>query len=134
MSAAHVGEVREEVVVVLRIAERAREDLVEVGVNASPDEQVKKLALLSADCGLDGVVCSAAETPLLREIVPLDFCLVTPGIRRPEDAAADQKRIVGPAQAISNGSTFLVVGRPINQAASPGESLATFNQEISSVL
>jgi orotidine-5'-phosphate decarboxylase len=110
------------------------EDLREVGVDSSPEQQVKRLARLSVDCGLDGVVCSAAETMPLRAIVPTDFCLVTPGIRRPEDAADDQKRIVGPAQAIRNGSTYLVVGRPISQADSPQISLETFNQAISSVL
>ena len=103
-------------------------------MNASPEEQVKRLALLSADSGLDGVVCSAAETPLLRSVAPENFCLVTPGIRRPEDAAGDQKRIVGPAQAIANGSTYLVVGRPISQADSPLASLQAFNHEVSSVL
>jgi orotidine-5'-phosphate decarboxylase len=112
----------------------AREDLLEVGIAASPEDQVKRLALLSADCGLDGVVCSAAETSLLRELGGPDFCLVTPGIRRAEDAAGDQKRVVGPADAIANGSTYLVVGRPINKADSPMQSLQAFNAEVSSVL
>lgn len=112
----------------------AREDLAEVGVSATPEEQVKRLALLSADCGLDGVVCSAAETPMLARLLDGDFCLVTPGIRRAEDAAGDQKRIVGPAQAIANGSSYLVVGRPINKAESPLRSLQAFNAEVSGVL
>ena len=112
----------------------AQEDLAEVGVTTSPDEQVRRLALLSAECGLDGVVCSAAETAMLRELTTADFCLVTPGIRRSEDAAGDQKRIVGPAQAIANGSTYLVVGRPISKAESPLQSLYAFNAEVSSVL
>jgi len=112
----------------------AKEDLAEVGITDSPEEQVKRLALLSADCGLDGIVCSAAETAMLRELTTTDFCLVTPGIRRAEDAAGDQKRIVGPAQAIVNGSTYLVVGRPISQAESPLQSLHAFNSEVSSVL
>ncbi len=111
----------------------SRADLAEVGVDCSPAEQVRRLALLSADCGLDGVVCSAAETSMLREIVSPEFCLVTPGIRRPEDSIDDQKRFLGPAQAIANGSTYLVVGRPINQAASPRQSLEAFNRAVSGV-
>ena len=112
----------------------AKEDLTEVGITASPEEQVKRLARLSAECGLDGVVCSAAETTGLRELTTADFCLVTPGIRRSEDTADDQKRVVGPAQAMANGSTYLVVGRPINKAESPLQSLQAFNLEVSSVL
>ena len=112
----------------------AQEDLAEVGVAANPEQQVKRLTLLSADCGLDGVVCSAAETAMLRELTLPQFCLVTPGIRRPEDAVGDQKRIVGPAQAMLNGSTYLVVGRPITSAESPLESLKTFNESVSGAL
>ncbi|MCP5345882.1 MAG: orotidine-5'-phosphate decarboxylase [Pseudomonadales bacterium] len=112
----------------------SREDLAEVGIDSTPEQQVRRLALLSAACGLDGVVCSAAETAMLREIVAPGFCLVTPGIRRPEDAVGDQKRVVGPAQAIAAGSSYLVVGRPINQAPSPQDSLIAFNQAVSGVL
>jgi orotidine-5'-phosphate decarboxylase len=60
-----------------------------------------------------------------------DFCLVTPGIRRQEDAVGDQKRVVGPADAIVNGSNYLVVGRPITQAAEPTSELEAFNQAVS---
>lgn len=112
----------------------AQDDLKEIGVQASPAEQVHRLASLSADCGLDGVVCSAEETAMLRESQHENFCLVTPGIRRPDDAANDQKRVVGPAEAIRNGSTYLVVGRPITQAESPAESLDVFYSAVSGVL
>ena len=101
-------------------------DLLEVGIADAPDVQVRRLATLARDCGLDGVVCSAAETAMLRAALPDDFCLVTPGIRRPEDQVQDQKRVVGPAQALRNGSDFLVVGRPITGSASPAEALALF--------
>ena len=59
------------------------------------------------------------------------FCLVTPGIRWPEDATGDQKRVVGPAEAIANGSDYLVVGRPITQAEVPLAALADFNRAVS---
>ena len=107
------------------------DDLIEVGVQKTPEQQVLDLATLSAQAGLDGVVCSAAETRALRGLMPEDFCLVTPGIRRLEDAAGDQKRVVGPAEAIANGSDYLVVGRPITGAADPLAALDAFNSAIS---
>jgi len=112
----------------------AATDLSEIGIEASPEEQVKRLASLSVDCGMDGVVCSAAETGMLRKLVPPNFCLVTPGIRRPIDETNDQKRVVGPEEAILNGSTYLVVGRPITQDQSPMESLDGFYTAVSGVL
>lgn len=108
----------------------AKEDLEQVGIAANPEEQVSKLAFLAQRSGLDGVVCSAAETRLLRSQLSSDFCLVTPGIRRPEDATDDQKRVVGPVQAIENGSNYLVVGRPITQADSPAQALDAFNSAL----
>jgi orotidine-5'-phosphate decarboxylase len=110
-----------------------KEDLQQIGIVSNPEEQVSKLAFLSRDAGLDGVVCSAAETHLLRAQLPDDFCLVTPGIRRAEDAAEDQKRIVGPAEAIQNGSNYLVVGRPITRAESPNDALIEFNSVVAGV-
>ena len=110
----------------------AKEDLQQIGIDRDPEEQVSKLAFLSRDAGLDGVVCSAAETRLLRAQLPDDFCLVTPGIRRAEDAVGDQKRVVGPAEAIQNGSSYLVVGRPITRAESPNAALLEFYSAITS--
>ena len=108
----------------------ARNDLYEVGVNEDVQKHVNKLAKLAYNSGLDGVVCSAAETKVLRVSMPLEFKLITPGIRRLQDATADQKRVVGPAEAIRNGSDYLVVGRPITEANSPLEALIDFNSEI----
>lgn len=108
----------------------AREDLAAIGIDEEPQSQVRRLAALAHGAGLDGVVCSAAETVMLRQQLPPDFCLVTPGIRRPEDAANDQKRVVGPAEAIRNGSNYLVVGRPITQAPDPAAALAAFNSAV----
>ncbi len=107
-----------------------RNDLYEVGIDEDVQKHVNKLAKLAYNSGLDGVVCSAAETKILRASMPLEFKLVTPGIRRPQDATGDQKRVVGPAEAIRNGSDYLVVGRPISKANSPLEALIDFNSEI----
>ncbi len=101
----------------------AQADLLEVGVSGTAEEQVLRLAHLSRDCGMDGVVCSAAETSSLAAQLGKDFVLVTPGIRPAGDAANDQKRIVTPVDAIAAGSHYLVIGRPITQAANPREKL-----------
>ena len=108
-------------------------ELSEIGINNDLKDQVFQLAKLAYQSGLDGVVCSAEEAKLLRNSMPADFILVTPGIRREQDAAGDQKRVITPSQAIRNGSDYLVVGRPITQAASPSAALAAFNSEIASV-
>lgn len=121
------GADRPKLIAVTVLTSMASEDLKQIGLAVNPLEQVVRLAKLTKDAGLDGVVCSAAETSTLRRTVGSDFVLVTPGIRRLEDASGDQKRIVGPAEAIVNGSDYLVVGRPITKAASPNAALAEFN-------
>ncbi len=127
------GDDRPLLIAVTVLTSLAADDLKAVGVKANPEEQVSKLAFLTRQAGLDGVVCSAAETRLLRAQMPDDFCLVTPGIRRPEDAANDQKRVVGPVEALRNGSNYLVVGRPITKAESPADALASFNSALAGI-
>lgn len=105
-------------------------DLEEVGIPVSPEQQVLKLARLSASAGLDGVVCSAAEAAVLRREMGSQFCLVTPGIRPAGVSGDDQRRITTPAEAMVNGSDYLVIGRPITQAEDPPGVLATINAEI----
>lgn len=101
----------------------------EVGVAGSLDAQVLRLATLARDCGLDGVVCSAQEAAVLRARLGNHFCLVTPGIR-PQDAAKDdQTRVVTPAEALRQGANYLVIGRPITQAADPLAALQALHQE-----
>lgn len=128
-----VGQQRPLLIAVTVLTSLAKEDLIQIGITANPEEQVSKLAFLANDAGLDGVVCSAVETKLLRAQLPKEFCLVTPGIRRPEDAVGDQKRVVGPAEAIQNGSNYLVVGRPITRADSPIDALKQFNLAVAGV-
>ena len=99
------------------------DDLIELGIDIEPIEQVKKLALLAQSSGMDGVVCSAAEAQVLKTITNDNFCLVTPGIRPAGSASDDQRRIVTPQDAVANGSDYLVVGRPITKAADPTKAL-----------
>ena len=106
------------------------DDLREIGFNRSPAEQVKMLASLTHNCGLDGVVCSPQEISLLRESIKEGFDLVTPGIRPQWSLTGDQKRIMTPAEAIQSGSNYLVIGRPITQATNPMEALQKIEQEL----
>ena len=109
-----------------------QEDLQEVGVDIEPMVQVQRLARLTQECGLDGVVCSAREAKALRSALGEEFMLVTPGIRPADSSPDDQKRILAPQQAIENGSNYLVVGRPITSAAEPAQALAAILESLAS--
>lgn len=109
----------------------SEEDLKAVGIQSSTRDMVLQLAGLSKQQGLDGVVCSARETADLKSAMGCEFILVTPGIRLPTDEAGDQKRIVTPVDAVTAGSDYLVIGRPITRADDPIQKLLTINSEIS---
>ena len=100
-------------------------NLSELGIQRSVSEQVRHLAGLTHDSGLDGVVCSAQEAQLLKQKFGKQFRLITPGIRLVEDAKDDQARICTPAQALQNGSDYLVIGRSITNASNPNDKLHT---------
>ncbi|KAG8466787.1 hypothetical protein KFE25_008166 [Diacronema lutheri] len=97
-------------------------DLGAVGQQPPVVEQVVRLARLAQSCGLDGVVCSAKELPAIRAACGDSFATIVPGIRPAGGDVADQKRVVTPAQAIADGASFLVVGRPITQASDPRQA------------
>jgi len=101
-----------------------------LGHQNSIQEQVQHVALTAHKAGANGVVCSAQETAVLRGDLGEDFILVTPGIRPAGTAAQDQRRVVTPAQAIENGSHYLVIGRPITQATDPMAVLEQINVTI----
>ncbi len=107
------------------------EDLIPVGIEHPIKSLVPQLAKLAQRSGLDGVVCSSQEALLLRETLDHSFILVTPGIRLPDDQADDQKRILTPKAAVRAGADYLVIGRPITQAADPIAVLEKINHEIS---
>lgn len=99
-------------------------DLAEIGINDGTEAQVGRLARLTAETGLDGVVCSAREAAVMRERFPGESGLVvTPGVRPAGSARDDQRRVVTPAEALAAGATSLVVGRPITAVESPGQAL-----------
>ncbi|MCG9596720.1 orotidine-5'-phosphate decarboxylase [Vibrio sp. Isolate25] len=105
-------------------------DLAGIGLNIEPKEQVIRLASLTQNSGLDGVVCSAQESSMLKGELGKSFKLVTPGIRPVGAAVGDQKRIMTPADAIQAGSDYLVIGRPITQAPDPASVLSEINQSL----
>jgi orotidine-5'-phosphate decarboxylase len=99
-----------------------QDDLASVGVRSSPATQVDRLAALSREAGLDGIVCSGAEVAAAREAWPDGF-FVVPGVRPAGFNIGDQKRVVTPAQAEADGASVLVVGRPITQAVNPRRAI-----------
>jgi orotidine-5'-phosphate decarboxylase len=102
-------------------------DLHDTGVHRSAAHQALGLAQLTSACGLDGVVCSAVEAPVLRAALPAGFRLVTPGIRLAGSTKDDQARIITPEAAVANGADYLVIGRPITQAPDPLAALSAIN-------
>ncbi len=102
----------------------------EVGVPDAVESQVRRLALLAQDCGIDGVVCSPQEIQLLRKAVKPDFRIVTPGIRMPEQSIHDQQRIATPRSAIEAGADFIVVGRAVTEDPSPRKALEAMMESL----
>lgn len=109
------------------------EDLTAIGIPNSPEAQVSRLATLTRNCGLDGVVCSAQEAPRLKKEQGAEFQLITPGIRPLTADKGDQQRIMTPSDALKAGSDYLVIGRPITQAADPLAALEAIHAEVVSV-
>jgi len=95
------------------------DEMHETGIQGSIEQRVLSLAALAKDSGLDGVVCSALEAATLRSNLGDNFLLVTPGIRPVGSATGDQHRIMTPVDALSAGSDYLVIGRPVTQASEP---------------
>ncbi len=100
------------------------------GVAGGPRQQVLRLARLALDAGADGLVCSAHELAMLRDALGDGACLVVPGIRPAGSDVGDQSRVMTPGEAARAGATWIVVGRPITQAADPAAAAAAIAAEI----
>jgi orotidine-5'-phosphate decarboxylase len=109
-------------------------DLEQVGLDSSPEANVARLAKLTMQAGLQGVVASPKEIALIRQTCGEDFLIVCPGVRPQGAALGDQKRVMTPGEAIKAGADYLVVGRPITQASDPVASAAAILEEIHSAL
>lgn len=108
----------------------ADSDLARVGYVGSLLENVERLARLARASGLDGVVCSAQEAPLIRRATGEDFTLVTPGIRLEGGSYDDQARVVTPREAVRLGANYLVIGRAITQSSDPAATLESIRQSL----
>lgn len=92
----------------------------ELNVSVALEQHIKILALRAVDALLDGIVCSAADLPHIKPLLPEGFEIVTPGIRLPQSELHDQKRVATPKEAIKNGATLLVIGRAVTADKNPG--------------
>ncbi|MGC2165721.1 MAG: orotidine-5'-phosphate decarboxylase [Gallionella sp.] len=117
-------------VAVTILTSMGQRDLLDLGIDSTPADMVSRMSDMAKDAGLDGVVCSAQESAMLRAKLGKDFCLVTPGIRPASAASDDQSRVMTPRAAIQAGSSYLVIGRPITQSADPVKTLLDINKEI----
>lgn len=113
------GKERPKVLAVTILTSSTEETLKGVGINLPVSEMVVKLAKLAQSAGIDGVVASPLEVPLIREACGKGFLIVTPGVRPSFAAVNDQKRIMTPADAVNAGADYLVIGRPIAAAPDP---------------
>jgi orotidine-5'-phosphate decarboxylase len=111
-----------------------QEQVKAIGLKRSPADQVQLLAKMGLAAGLHGFVCSPQEVASLRALTGPEGVLVIPGIRPAGSAAGDQKRIATPAEALQQGASYLVVGRPITQAADPAEAAEAILNEMSIAL
>ncbi|WLI77497.1 orotidine-5'-phosphate decarboxylase [Kosakonia sp. H02] len=105
-------------------------DLQDLGITATPAEHAERLARLTQQCGLDGVVCSAQEAVRFKKELGTAFKLVTPGIRPQGSDAGDQRRIMTPEQALAAGVDYMVIGRPVTQSANPAQTLKAINASL----
>jgi len=109
-------------------------DLLEAGYASNPADLVVRRARQAVDAGMGGIVCSAAEAKAVRDIAGPAMAVVTPGIRPRGADHGDQKRVVTPADALRNGSSHLVVARPIVAANDPLEAATSILSEMAGVL
>jgi orotidine-5'-phosphate decarboxylase len=132
-SAARLGAAPPKLIAVTVLTSLGDADLAALGQAGGASDQVRRLAALTRDCGLDGVVCSPHEVAALRRDLGRDFLLVVPGVRPAWAAAGDQKRIMEPRQAMAAGADYLVIGRPITAAADPAAAARRIVAELSGV-
>ncbi len=122
---------RSKLIAVTVLTSMDKAQLATTNVAVNPEQQVKHLAQLTKDSGLDGVVCSAQEAFILRKELGEDFLLVTPGIRPEKTEAGDQKRVMTPKEANKAGVSYIVVGRPITKAENPLLVIEQINKDMS---
>ncbi|WP_373083817.1 orotidine-5'-phosphate decarboxylase [Sneathiella sp.] len=129
-ASAEFGDARPLILAVTVLTSLDDDDLRAVGVNSTTEDQVLRLAALAQENGADGVICSPREIKAIRKIVGPDFKLVVPGIRPAGSDHGDQKRVKTPLEAMTEGASYLVIGRPITSAANPAAAAAMIVGEL----
>lgn len=124
---------RPKIVGISMLTSLGKRDLSEMGVNLSPENYVKKLTKLAIKLKLDGIVSSALEAKLIKSVCPKKFIIITPGIRLDNRNSTDQKRVASPKQAIENGASTLIVGRPIIKSKNPAHVAKTIKNIIENI-
>ena len=122
--------VKPKIIAVTVLTSMDENSLKKIGINDNMEKQVLRLAELAKDASLDGVVASPSEVKLIRSELGNEFIIVTPGVRPEWAAANDQKRVMTPKEAILNGATYIVVGRPIIEAPDPVTAARKIVEEI----
>ncbi len=123
---------RPKVIAVTILTSMDENALKNVGISDSMNAEILRLASMAKDAGLDGVVASPQETALIREKLGKDFLIVTPGVRPLWAAAGDQKRIATPQEAVRDGASFIVMGRPVTEAKDPADAARKILEEMRS--
>ncbi len=129
-AAASCGERAPKILAVTVLTSLDQSDLDDLGVKRSPAQQVEALGTLALESGADGIVCSPMEVARMRSVLGANALLCTPGVRPAGANLGDQKRVATPASAVADGSTHLVVGRPIMQADDPRAAAAAIVAEM----
>ncbi len=124
------GERAPHLIAVTVLTSMEQDELARVGVSGPLQDHVLRLAALTQEAGLEGVVCSAQEASLLKSRLGQDFKLITPGIRPAGAELGDQRRVLTPVEACAQGSDYLVIGRPITQASDPAATLKSINDSL----
>ena len=127
------GDDRPRLLAVTILTSSTADTLRQVGIDHPVDQMVVRLARLAQDSGMDGVVASPLEIGLIRAACGPDFLIVTPGVRPSFASVDDQKRIMAPAEAVTAGADYLVIGRPIAKATDPGAAAELIVDEIAGV-
>ena len=128
---------RPKIIAITVLTSLSEQDWADVGAENSIREAVLRMALACKEAGVDGVIASPQESSSIRALCGPDFTIITPGIRLQPDPSSDQARTATPMQALSGGSDYIVVGRPIVHAASHSEvvkaileNISTFTQKV----
>jgi len=122
--------VKPKIIAVTVLTSMDENNLKKVGIDDNMEKQVLKLAKLALNASLDGVVASPSEVKLLREELGKEFIIITPGVRPEWALVNDQKRVATPKEAVLNGATYIVVGRPIVEAPDPLAAAKRILEEI----